>query len=346
MSSYATLSLGSDIIGGSRNDIDPSLIWLFRPSDKYIEQIEWGDRERLAEYMEEEIIDDYVEEIPFTCVKYRCTAAEARDRLELKGFTLEVAEACFNSALEEDIQHYEDFVKRSPDTFDRILQALRSLTAKKWLNALSRILKERITAEDLDNIPVTDEQFLLLEYMLKSHHREFFGFRGFDHRHFLRMLVEVVSPKEELIYDLTNLIVGGRIDKADDLITVAEEWINEDFLLSQRIIVLTEGNIDKKILERSLILLYPHLSDYFHFFDFTGRKVGGGAGELANLVRAFAAADVRHRIIALFDNDTGADAAISNLPLDSLPKKSRFAITLTFLWRRTIQPWVLLETRS
>ena len=95
--------------------------------------------------------------------------------------------------------------------------------------------------------------------------------------------------------------------------------MNEDFLLSQRVIVLTEGDTDRRILERSLRLLYPHLAEYFHFFDFTGRRVGGGAGELANLVRAFAAADVRHRILALFDNDTAAKAALSNLNTDSLP---------------------------
>ena len=304
MSSYATLSLGSLSLGGSRSDIDPSLIWVFRPSDKCIEQIEWWDRERLTEYIEEEIIDDYVEDNPFTCVKYRCTAAEARNRLELKGFTLEVAEACFNSTLEEDIQHYEDLVRRSPDIFNRVLQVLRSLSAKKWLNALARIVEERLTTEDLDGIPNTDEQLPLLWHMLGSHHREFYGFHGFDHRHFLRLIVEVVQPEENLIYDLTDLVVGGWVNKADDLICIAERMINEDFLLSQRIIVLAEGNTDKRILERCLKLLYPHLAEYFHFFDYTGGKVTGGVGELSNLVRAFAAADVRHRILALFDNDT------------------------------------------
>ena len=95
--------------------------------------------------------------------------------------------------------------------------------------------------------------------------------------------------------------------------------MDEDFLLYHRVIVLTEGDYDRRTLERSLGLLYPHLAEYFHFFDFNGRRVGGGVGELANLVRAFAAADVRHRILALFDNDTAARAALSNLDLDSLP---------------------------
>ena len=65
--------------------------------------------------------------------------------------------------------------------------------------------------------------------------------------------------------------------------------------------------------------MYPHLADYFHFFDFTGGNVPGGVGQLANLVRAFAAADVRHRILALFDNDTAAKAALSTLDLGRLP---------------------------
>ena len=165
---------------------------------------------------------------------------------------MKVAEACFNSTLEEDIQHYEDLVRRSPDIFNRVLQVLRSLSAKKWLNALARIVEEGLTTEDLDGIPNTDEQLPLLWHMLGSHHREFYGFPGFDHRHFLRLIVEVVPPEENLIYDLTDLIVGGWVNKADDLICIAERMINEDFLLSQRIIVLAEGNTDKRILERCL----------------------------------------------------------------------------------------------
>ena len=120
---------------------------------------------------------------------------------------------------------------------------------------------------------------------------------------------------------------GGWVNEDDDLVFQAESQIHTDLQLAHRVIILTEGDTDKRILERSLKLLgafaqvlYPHLADYFHFFDFTGKKVGGGVGQLANLVRAFAAADVQHRILALFDNDTAAKAALSNLLLDSLPK--------------------------
>ena len=38
---------------------------------------------------------------------------------------------------------------------------------------------------------------------------------------------------------------------------------------AQKVIVVTEGDTDREVLERSLRLLYPHLADYFHFFDFS-----------------------------------------------------------------------------
>ena len=319
MSSYAELTLGSLTMGVSRNGIDPDLMWLFRPSDKRIEWIDRRNRGQLAKYVMDEYIDDYDENNPFTRVEYRCAAVEVQDRLDLKGFTYEVSEAKFKTELKDKIQEYEEFLTHSPSSFDENLQVLRSLTIKSWLKALVRIREECLTKEMLGGLPPTDDQLPLLRFMLTQ---EFYGFPGIDYRHlthFVRLAVEAVPPQEQLVYDLSNLVSSGWVNEADELVAQAEAHINENFLLAQRIIVLTEGDRDRQILKRSLGLLYPHLADYFHFFDFTGKRVGGGAGELANLVRAFAAADVKHRILALFDNDTAAKAALSNLDLDILP---------------------------
>ena len=46
MSSYATLTLGSLKLGETRNDIDPGLVWLFRPADKRVERIDWRNPEQ------------------------------------------------------------------------------------------------------------------------------------------------------------------------------------------------------------------------------------------------------------------------------------------------------------
>ena len=323
MGSYARLSLGKLELGATKDDIDPGLIWIFRPSDKCIERIDHRQRQQLARYVDEGYIDEYDENNPFTIVEYRCTAASARDRLDLKGFTYEVAEASFQKELETEVRRFEGYIRdrhlpQISHIYEEELRVLRSLTVESWLEALSRIREEQLTRGTLDRLPSDDYQMPLLRHMLMGS-SDFFGFPGYDNRHVVRILLETASPQEYLTYDLSDLVAGGWIEEADELVAVSESIMNKDFMLSQRVIILTEGDTDREVLERSLRILYPHLAEYFHFFDFTGKKVGGGAGELANLVRAFAAADVRHRILALFDNDTAAKASLSNLDTNKLP---------------------------
>ena len=323
MASYAKLTLGSLEIGASRNDIDPGLMWLFRPADKRTQSIDRRDRQKLAEYVEVDFIEEYDESNPFTIVEYQCTVSAARDRLDLKGFTYAIAEEVFKKELEAEIKHDERFLASmsNPQVTKFIedeLRILRSLTPESWRKALSRIKDERLTEEALSALPPNDNQLPLLRHMVKKS-SDFYGFPGSDYRHAVRMALEESFPQDLVVYDLSDLIASGWLEQADDVVAVAEYHMDEGFLLYQRVIVLTEGDVDRQILQRSLKILYPHLADYFHFFDFTGRKVAGGVGELKNLVQAFAAADVRHRMLALFDNDTAAKAALSNLDLDGLP---------------------------
>ena len=321
MSSYARLLLGSLELGVTRNGIDPGLIWLFRPSDKHVKRIDWRNRDLLAKYVRKEWLDEYDEDNQFTLVAYCCTAAVARDRLDIKGFTYDVAKASFESGLRDYTLHLRDFSSRT-SIFEERRKLLESLTVQDWLYAFVRIREEHLTTELLDGLSPSDAQLPLLRYML-GESRDYLGFPGFDFRHLVRLIIEEVPLNEQIVYDLSDLIEGGWVDETDDLIAAAESLMNEDFLLSHRVIVLTEGETDKSFLERSLRLLYPHLSDYFHFFEFTGAKnsrSGGGAGELANLVRAFVAADVKHRILAIFDNDTAAKSSLTNLAVDALPK--------------------------
>ena len=319
MGSFATLRLGCIHLGSTKNEIDPGLIWLFRPSDKHIESIDRRNREKLAEYVCKEYIDDYDEDEPFHVVEYRCTATAARDRLDLKGYTYRAAEAAFRYGIAEEIKNLDRYAKQDVERFDEKIKLLQSLTVDKWLDALRRIIADGLRRNDLDTLLQSDPQLLILRHMLGSS-TSFYGFPSYELRHFVRLAVEVAPSHEALVYDLTDLVAGGWVDELDECVTYAEYLINEDFLLAHRVIVLTEGVSDRRFLARSLELLYPHLSDYFRFFDYAGHKVGGGAGELANLVRAFAAADVKHRILALFDNDTAARQALSKLDVDALPQ--------------------------
>ncbi|MFC1909684.1 HEPN/Toprim-associated domain-containing protein [Chloroflexota bacterium] len=312
MGSYSELRLGTFILGSVKDDIDPRIMTLFRNSDKRINQLTPA---RLTEHGFD--IDELEEnEIP-TVVQYVCSASVARDRLELMGFTREVAEAGFNQGLKEEVARYEEWVQSSRvDVFKETLQVLRELSLDNWLANLGEIRQQGLKPTHF-NDPACKGNPPLLNYMLVGH--DWYGFPGIEYRHFIRLLLDVCSDADELVYDLTDLVLGGWVEESGDLVKYADELISDDFVISRRIIVLTEGITDKCILERSLRLLYPHLSDYFRFMDFTEAKAEGGAGALANTVKAFAGAGIINRVVALFDNDTAAEAAIQSLLTIKLP---------------------------
>lgn len=312
MGSYSELRLASFYLGAVKNEIDPLLMTLFRESDKRISPSAIGEIELVHDYALEHFDEDEV--VPV--VQYVCSASVAKDRLDLMGFTTEVARLAFEQELKDDIERYEVYVQgRHGDIFSGTLRTLRELTPERWLTALMEIREHKLKPISLGDLDL-DEQPTLLQYML-SH--DWYGFPGYDQRHFLRLVLESCPKTADLIYDLTDLHLSDYVDGIDDLVEYANYLISDDFVMSRRIIVLTEGNTDRWILERSLNLLYPHLSDYFRFLDFEGARIGGGAGALANIVKAFAGAGIVNRIVAVFDNDTAAEAAIQTLSAIPLP---------------------------
>jgi hypothetical protein len=121
------------------------------------------------------------------------------------------------------------------------------------------------------------------------------------------------------MYDISHLVAQGFIDADDDLVEAATTVHAGQYLSVGRTIILTEGRSDSSALSASLLLLYPHLADYYSFLDFDAFRVPGGSGSLANLTRAMAAAGVINRIIALFDNDTAGESAMRGLRSLNLP---------------------------
>ena len=67
-------------------------------------------------YIVEEAIDEFDEHDPFACIEYRCSASNARDRLDLKGYTREVAESGFKQGLKCEIER----IKRSAEEITSI----------------------------------------------------------------------------------------------------------------------------------------------------------------------------------------------------------------------------------
>ena len=316
MGCYARLTLGSLHLTTTKDQVDYGIMWLFRPSDRVIEPVDPEDLALLTKYASDEFVDQFGKDNPLLRVEFQCSAQEARDRLDFMGLTYATSKKVFEAGLNADIEGYEKYRERAPQLFDERLQALRSLTLEGWLEAFSRIRDSALTREMLDAIPPSDQGLSLLRYML-SLEPDCYGFPGRNPLAGVRLILDQVHPQEQISYDLTDLVAGECIDH-EGLLSEAE-YIHDEILAERRVTVLTEGKTDRTVLKRSLGLFFPHLTDYFDFLDFTGAKVSGGAGELANLVRAFTGARVRQRVLAIFDNDTAASAALSRLDVDALP---------------------------
>jgi hypothetical protein len=99
--------------------------------------------------------------------------------------------------------------------------------------------------------------------------------------------------------------------------------ITADARTVEKILVLTEGRSDTKILQATLEALYPHLCEFLSFLDHNSFSVPGGAGNLLNLLRGFAGASVSNRVLALFDNDTAGSVQFAKARATVLPKNFR-----------------------
>ena len=145
-------------------------------------------------------------------------------------------------------------------------------------------------------------------YILADQHDEWihFGFLCHDVRSFLRMALSVAQPDMRLRQDVTELVSSGWVREEDRVRDDAVRLLVERYPENAPRIVLTEGSSDAEILSKSLAVLFPHLVGYYTFFDFHGSRAAGGAAQLVSVVKAFAAAGVANRVIAVLDNDTAA----------------------------------------
>ena len=195
------------------------------------------------------------------------------------------------------------------------LSLLCSLTVDSWLAGLEEIRRSGMQPNYYGRYEGPHED-TLIGYLSSN---EWYGFPGPDRNVALRLALEVCPDAQEMVYDVTDLVWSEYFSPDEDLVEYSLNLSADEHQSTAKIILLTEGKSDSAILRESLELLFPHLADYYSFMEFDTARVGGGAGNLANLVKAFAGAGIANRTIALFDNDTAAAAALKTLERVVLP---------------------------
>jgi HEPN/Toprim N-terminal domain 1 len=321
MGSYAELYLGGNLIGSTKNDINEDFISIFRPEDKAVLKVPLN--QPLPEVLEHYKDDEYVEEYDdFTIVYYDAPVNVIKDRLTTLGYTLNNSKEGLINWINGHISHYKKIVDEHNETnitthtstsyvehCIQILSLLETLTSEIYIQCLSTIHENNLqySFSALEDEPYRNTHIGLVL------NNDLLEFPALDCRISIRLALEGINPNERLVYDLTDMIAGDLFDSDDDLTAIALHDSKLQYNSLAKTIILTEGRTDSWILNDSLQILYPHLANYYSFLEFDNSRVGGGVGNLSNIVKAFSAAGVANRVIALFDNDTAAHAAISNL---------------------------------
>lgn len=264
-----------------------------------------------------------------TLVRYVTTAAILRDRLDVLGFTSDYCRKAFAAAVARELEHISDSAERysgvdgMADFYASQKAFYASITADRWIEAVREIHEKGLGRRSIDN---DDSPHIsgTAQFMLGNRHDDWLAFPAFDRRHIIRLVLEALPAEVTVEYDLTDLVLGGWVEEPEELVAEAQAILTSEAILADRVIVLTEGTTDKWVLEESIGILAPHIRDYFSFMDFEGAKIAGGAGALANTVKAFVGAGVLNRVVALFDNDTAAAEALRALHAVALPP--RFAV--------------------
>ena len=314
MGSYAQCWLGDFYVGSSKEDIDPSLISLFRPSDKRV----ISDPRAVVPHHIKHWLEDLEESDDLRVVYYSTPISIVRDRLEVMGYTLRTVHEAFEEYVKKERQQHSEWAdKPTPiqDYYKKTHASLGKLNVDSWLANLAEIRRLGLQPNCYGRYEGPHED-TLIGYMLSN---EWYGFPGPDRNVALRLVLEICPDAQELVYDVTDLIWGEGFDPEQDFVEYGLSLSAEDYHSKAKIIILTEGQSDSWILQESLNLLYPHLADYYSFMEFDIARVGGGAGNLVNLVKAFVGAGIVNKTIALFDNDTAGAAAVKSLERIALP---------------------------
>jgi HEPN/Toprim N-terminal domain 1 len=316
MGTYTNLTVAGYPIIESKSAVVPEALTIFRETDRRVFTRRVSERNALVWGEPEDPNDEETE----TVIEYSCETGKVIDRLNVMGFTLRRVREAFDIGRKSELEKYESWAQEDSDSqwFAEAWNFLKGLTFDAYATALAKVI-----ADGLRPVPFDDHKKEgldpVIKYILSENDEYLFGFPGTDVRLLLRLACDLVPANSRVVQDITDLVHAGYYGEEEPVCEHATRTLTAGHPENSPRIILTEGSTDAAILNEALALLYPHLSAYYSFLDFDSSRSPGGAGHLVSLVKAFAAAGITNRIVALFDNDTAAREARRALATISLP---------------------------
>lgn len=302
---------------------------VFSESDRYCRRVR-VNREVAPNILDDPALEDlepgFEEEVEFG---YRAAAWVIRDRLEAIGFTLDVSRSVFEAGVSQRLNELRELSAHGPNfacLWSDKIALLEDISFDAWLREFCELKQKGIHPWHLSSWsenPTPVEVSPLGRYMLTDDSNHWLGYPLSDIRHFLRAVIEACGDTAVFEQDVSEVTNAGWYEFGQAIVENARAGLISDFPSNAKIIILTEGTIDRRALEGAFRLVYPHLIDLYSFMDFDGPGFPGGVGHLVNTLKAFAGAGIANKVIALFDNDTGARSALRAISQDVLPRSMR-----------------------
>lgn len=305
MGSYSIFSINNCKVETSKNDVISSIISIYSENDKKIT------------YNKEKEEED---------IKYQMTCKQFSEKLNIIGFDLKkVKEEFLLMQNTNDSVNFETYLECLKIIFD--LNLNYHYSEKEICLELKELglYEEDLTNEEkLNASKIQEDKQEIIKYMISSSdYYWWFGIPLKDIRSLIQMILSTQDDNKIVEYDVSNLINSGYFYKDYYFSENAKDYLREEHLYNEKIIILTEGKSDVDVLKRSLNHLYPHLSECYSFLDYNLANMPGSTTEVIRAVKAFIASGIANKVIAIFDNDTAGEEALLLLNKLKLPKNFR-----------------------
>lgn len=326
--------LGKDEISAGKNHTPTKLMTIFQEHDKYLDE-EWAsqvDAINAGDYNLDAGAADWIEAPPEAyegapgwkeyaesferelswAFGYSTTVATVVKRLNLMGFTSHRSKEEMSDCLRElrEFDGDDAIYVHEPGAAKRVRHVIDcEEVVEIGLRALIASSKPSAVKE-----PLTSLEAACLDALEP--------FREYDEdpRILLAALLEGQAPDTVVRLDLHDLLSAGYFTRHDAVSELALQDLAAEMASSGPIIVMTEGTTDARFLKRGLQIVAPDLAGYFTFLD-PDAKAAGGTAQLVKNLRAFAAAGIMNRVIALVDNDAAGREAMKTLSSAPLPER-------------------------
>tara|TARA_R110002073_G_scaffold336326_1_gene532313 strand:- start:2034 stop:3290 length:1257 start_codon:yes stop_codon:yes gene_type:complete len=237
--------------------------------------------------IKENLEDPTLEEWEQKTYTLEISASALRERMDVLGFTLALAEEHFLTEVRSNWERLGTYdfmaaeITAPPDSIAHdLLMAAKatfsnSLPDREHWQELTELVIENCTVEKPDRAHLSSAMnYLDFSVIARLAVENFEGIATLD-------LTDIVQSEWLLEADLSNL----------------NQSIDNQYL------IITEGSTDKAIISSALKKFKPHLVDLFYFADEALPIPQTGASRVLELLKAFKSLKVINNVIAVFDND-------------------------------------------